>query len=163
MIREATLSEDRKYRYSLSRCWVPQRGRACWIMLNPSTADADFDDPTIRRCIRFTEGFGKGELVVVNLCAFRATKPRELLDIDPEEAVGPDNGEHVYKSAAQADIVVAAWGSVHQTLRRWAGFVTSLVMREQIPLWCLGYNGDGSPKHPLYVAADQLLMKWPKS
>lgn len=162
MNKAAVLSNDRRYRYELTRSWAPEKGRICWVMLNPSTAAEDFDDPTIRRCLRFTDGFLKGELIVVNLCAYRATNPRDLLDVDPTMAVGPDNGEYMYKALKTSDIVIAAWGCVAPALARWADYVVKLAKKEEIEFKCLGYNGDGSPKHPLYVAADRPLVPWPK-
>jgi hypothetical protein len=63
------------YRYELRRVWDAQLGLACWVMLNPSTADANEDDPTIRRCVNFARTWGYGGIVVRNLFALRATDP----------------------------------------------------------------------------------------
>lgn len=163
-MKAACLSDCRRYRYSLTRSWAPERGRVCWIMLNPSTADADIDDPTIRRCIGFTESFGKGELVVVNLCAYRATQPRDLLEAISEgvDPVGCDNGLHMARAVHGAGLVVAAWGSIQKSLLRWSQVVLKEMARDAIQLWSLGYNGDGSPPHPLYVPKNRQLVKWPE-
>lgn len=50
-----------------------------FIMLTPSTADADTDDPTIRRCIGFAKSSGFGGLYVGNLFAYRSTQPIDYL------------------------------------------------------------------------------------
>ena len=77
-LSEAVISQDERHRYSLTRRWGYGPAVCCWIMLNPSTADATTDDPTIRRCLRFTQGWGYDALTVVNLYAWRATDPADL-------------------------------------------------------------------------------------
>jgi len=64
----------RPYRYQLERSWLPDGPRACWIMLNPSTATAEMNDPTIGRCVRFSSLWGMAGLTVVNLHAWRAVR-----------------------------------------------------------------------------------------
>lgn len=144
----AGFSEDGTFRYSLWRRWGS--GEAClWIGLNPSTADADNDDPTIRRCVGFSERWGYGAMVMVNLFAFRATRPVHLREAaDP---VGPSNDDHILAMAASAGRIVAAWGTNgalggrdREVLKLLAG----------LPIWQLGETKDGLPKHPLYVRGD---------
>ncbi len=147
--KSATISADGVYRYTLSRVWDETLPNLNFIMLNPSTADADLDDPTIRRCIGFGQRDGYGGIQVVNLYAFRATKPSEMLAaIDP---VGPDN------DAAWLQIngdVVAAWGAnaKQDQVNRAIG-----VFQE---LKCLGVTKDGHPRHPLYIRGDQPIIPW---
>src|SRR3546814_16904510 len=69
----------------LWRIWDDTKPQCMFIMLNPSTADADLDDPTIRRCIGFAKSWGYGGLQVCNLFAYRSTEPRELLKVRSEE------------------------------------------------------------------------------
>lgn len=89
MEKTAIISEDEKYRYQLSRCWDETKPRILFIMLNPSTADANIDDPTIRRVISFAKSWGYGGVYVGNLFAFRSTDPKGLKQIaDP---VGENN------------------------------------------------------------------------
>jgi hypothetical protein len=79
-------------------------------MLNPSTADAETNDPTnIRRCIRFAIDIGCGSLEVVNLFALRATDPRELAR--HPDAVGPQNERYLHDAAFRADWLICAWGA----------------------------------------------------
>lgn len=78
MERAAEFSGCGRYRYSLRRRWADGGPPACWIMLNPSTADAEKDAPTIRRCIGFSKAWGHNALVVVNLFALRSTDPTAL-------------------------------------------------------------------------------------
>src|SRR5882724_4976365 len=84
----AVLSDCERYRYALWRRWA-ERPAVLFVGLNPSTADALQDDPTIRRCIRFAKAWGYGALYMGNLFAFRATDPRAMKA--EADAVGPDN------------------------------------------------------------------------
>ena len=109
----AVISECGRYRYTLQRDGVvnASNGTVVFCMLNPSTADASIDDPTIRRCRGFAERWGCAGLMVVNLYGLRATDPRELQRVSRADAIGPDNDEWLGKVAAAARDVVCAWGA----------------------------------------------------
>src|SRR5262249_32293760 len=108
MLRGAVISGDGRYRYSLTRRWG--RGpRALWIMLNPSRADREVDDPTIRRCIGFSGSWGYGAMEVVNLYALRTPEPR-LLRRHPDP-VGPENDGWITRASRRATEIVLAWGA----------------------------------------------------
>lgn len=141
------------YRYALARP-LGDGATVTFVMLNPSTADATTDDPTIRRCIRFATTWGFGRLEVVNLYALRATDPAELwCAADP---VGPDNDTHLARAMATADLVVAAWGA-----RRPPGHAERVdLVLGRASVHCLGRNRDGSPRHPLYVPAGTPPTPW---
>src|SRR5258708_39445492 len=116
MISQADLSPDRLYRYTLRRTWDSTLPQILFIGLNPSTADAQRDDPTLRRCIGFARRWGYGQLVVGNLFAFRATRPTELRSCaDP---IGTDNDSWLQTLAASAGCVVVAWGTHGQYMGR---------------------------------------------
>lgn len=153
--------DDFVYRYKLTRVWprplqsAAAPGSVLWIMLNPSTATATHDDPTIRRCIRFSSDWGFDQLTVVNLFALRASNPAELhVATDP---VGPENDDVLLlqtRRGAHA-LTIAAWGAGGSLEGR-----SEEVLRGPlagVELHCLGHNKDGSPKHPLYVRADTEL------
>jgi hypothetical protein len=151
----AVLSDDGVYRYTLSRRWDAGPG-VLWIMLNPSTADAANDDPTMRRCIGFTRAWGFSALTVVNLFALRATNPADLYrHPDP---IGPVNDAHIVTQAQRHDLAVAAWGT-HGDHQNRAAYVRRLV--DGIQLRCLGTTRGGHPRHPLYVRATQPLQGYP--
>ena len=115
--------------------------------MGSSTADAEVNDPTIRRCIGFAWDWGYRSLVVVNLFAFRATTPKELRRaVDP---VGPKNDAHLVASVAEADAVVAAWG-VHGAMNERDREVIELLSGNS-RLHCLGVTKAGLPRHPLYM------------
>ena len=144
---------DGQYRYSLTRQWS-SGPRVCWIMLNPSTADADQDDPTIRRCIGFSRTWGFGELVIVNLFALRATNPRELKrHVDP---VGAGNEREIGMASRTSALTVAAWGVHGAFLQGGARARARLGSR----ICHLGLTRDGHPRHPLYLRGDTRPVRW---
>ena len=144
---DAVFDQSGAYRYRLGRRREEGRGAVTFVMLNPSTADAEMDDPTIRRCIGFAWDWGYRELIVVNLFALRATTPSELRRaVDP---IGPENDEHLLASVDQADAVVVAWG-VHGELNARDREVMDL-LSDRAPLRCLGFTKAGLPRHPLYM------------
>lgn len=156
----AVISADGRYRYRLERSVSDVPGpTVAFVMLNPSTADAEKDDPTIRRCIGFAERLGFSRLVVVNLFALRATDPSALLaDPDPE---GPDNIDYLRTARVDYDLCIAAWGA-HRAIRRLSAQASYWL--GDIPpakgLVALGLTKDGAPRHPLYLKADSPLIPW---
>lgn len=143
----AKMSECGAYRYVLERHWRPELGSVNFIMLNPSTADANQDDPTIRRCIGFARAWGYGGLIVTNLFALRATDPKEMKA--HAEPVGPRNDFWLKTIAHNATLMVAAWGAHGAHLGR-ADEVRSWLDSLQ----CLGTTKGGFPRHPLYLKGD---------
>ncbi len=147
----ATISTDEQYRYDLTRAWSPANRKITWVMLNPSTADAEQDDPTIRRCIGFSQMWGYGGMTIVNLYAYRTSDPKELLKVkDPN---GPENHDTILRRVSESELVVAAWGAFTEkvTFTRGRPSVESLCRRLDVPLRCLGTTQSGAPRHPLYV------------
>lgn len=140
------------YRYCLWRTVNPaaRPRRLLFVMLNPSTADAEVDDPTLRRCMGFASLWGYRSLEVCNLFAYRATDPKILARV--AAPVGPDNDVHLIAAAARAESIVAAWGT-RGALRERAREVVALLTRTR-SLLCLGLTRDGTPRHPLYVRSD---------
>jgi hypothetical protein len=113
-------------------------------MLNPSTADADIDDPTIRRVIQFSKSWGYGGVFVGNLYAFRSTDPKILRNVD--DPVGSENIENIIQLLRQTDKVIYAWGN-NEKEPEW---LCNLV---EIP-YCIDISKKGVPKHPLYLRGD---------
>lgn len=153
--RSAVVSECGKYRYRLTRQLGPDPRICNFVMLNPSTADATLDDPTIRRCIGFARDWGCGQLMVSNLFAYRATEPYRLgLVADP---VGPDNHDYLISAAARAHesggLVVAAWGAHGGRDDQDRRVMSFLVQTLGVPVKCLGTTVLGFPRHPLYLPA----------
>lgn len=158
---DALISPCGKYRYRLERFWSGDHALP-FIMLNPSTADASNDDPTIRRCMGFARDRGFGGIIVANLFAYRATSPADMkAAIDP---IGPGNDTAttaLMKWAARAGVpIVAAWGA-HGPFRRRDVQVVSLANLIGSRLVSLGTTKDGHPRHPLYVRSDQPFEPFP--
>jgi len=162
-VRTATISDDGLYRYRLGRTWNPYLPKMVWIMLNPSTADAEVDDPTIRRCMGFARREHCGGIEVINLYAFRATKPQGLtMQADPE---GPGNCAAWLEvlsgaSAKTPGPVVAAWGaSIPKGLPE-SRALDAIVPMVTPPWYTLGLTNGGAPRHPLFVKSTSPLRKW---
>ena len=153
--RHAVISPDGLYRYRLSRSWDGTKLPLVWIMLNPSTADATEDDPTIRRCMSFAKREGAGGIEVLNLFAYRATNPKELEDAaDP---VGPDNDEWIREVLHPHSRCVCGWGAFPKA---WGRAATVLDLARGINFLCLGRTAMGHPLHPLYIASDTPFVPW---
>lgn len=140
----ALLCADRRYRYLLWRRWSEGHGTLLVIALNPSTADAHRDDPTVRRCVGFARDWGFRTLLVANLFAYRAAHPSDLRRA--EDPVGPDNERLLRCALATAGRVLVAWGNGG----RWRGRDRQVLESLSRPL-CLGLTRLGAPRHPLYV------------
>lgn len=149
MVKDALISPCGLYRYWLLRLWDPEKPLLCWIMLNPSTADAKENDPTIRRCITFAEDLGYGGIKVVNLFAFRSTDAFVIYEVaDP---VGPDNDAAILAAAKECPMRIAAWGT-NGTLKDRDKKVLSMLAKDGIEVHALSVTQKGHPGHPLYLA-----------
>lgn len=161
----ATFSDCGKYRYRLWRTWDDQAPLMVWVMLNPSTADAEVDDPTIRKCQGFARRHHHGGVVILNLFAWRSTNPKVLPTIaDP---VGPDNDTHIEavlrsitpkaESILSRGNVIAAWGADPAAHAR-----GQVVLRRIHAIcgraFCLGTTQGGAPRHPLYPSYETPLV-----
>lgn len=151
MTSNAVISDCGRFRYRLERGDLP---RLTFVMLNPSTADALQDDPTIRRCAGFAKREGYNGIHVVNLYALRATNPKELWK--HADRVGPLNHTCLEWAGYEARRIVVAWGANAEPAVAHASI--QLLRKSGARLVCLGKTKDGSPRHPLYVRGDQPLV-----
>lgn len=156
------LSDCGKYRYTLSRMWEQTRGwddTVAFLMLNPSTATGEEDDPTIRRCVGFAKSLGFKRLVVVNLFAYRATDPQELRRAP--RRVGAHNDDAIAEVCSDRT-VICAWGSSAATVfgdrpDKVMGLLKDVGARTT----CFGKTASGWPRHPLYLPNDAKLEPYP--
>lgn len=173
--RGAELSSDGRYRLSLWRRWAATGPTACWVLLNPSTADAEQDDPTLRRCVSFSQAAGCAALELVNLFAYRATSPTALVRAARAgvDVIGPECDAAIAAAAARAAVIVVGWGIVPTGLRKLTlpdrvryrhrevfellggRALTAGGSRDRVR--CLGHTTGGWPRHPLYVPGDRQL------
>lgn len=169
--KHAVISDCGRFRYLLGRSWGPdwfQGGKLItWVMLNPSIADAELDDQTVRQCIHYSQREGFDQMAVVNLFAFRSPHPKNLLTTN--DAMGPENLTYVKHYLAMADTVVVAWGA-----SRWPvpdghcqsdiptyGAVKAYQENHPDKVLCLGTTKmSGEPKHPCRLARDLPLVPW---
>jgi hypothetical protein len=159
----AIISPCELYRYELRRIWDFGKPQLVVCMLNPSTADAEKNDMTISTLIRFATLWGYGGILVVNFCAFRASKPKDMWKA--KDPAGPENHDYVRAALRYASEnggrALAAWGAVEH--------VDSVFMREaeiwKVELLCLGLTKGGNPKHPAArgthrIPRDQQPIVW---
>jgi hypothetical protein len=144
---EAVFSDDYRYRYLLTRRWAVGGTTATFLMLNPSTATASADDPTIRRCVGYARRWGHSALNVVNLYGWRATDPRELRRVD--DPVGPLNDRFIRQVCQAGRLNVAAWG-IHGSRGDRAAQVVAMLDGLDVDLTCLEVTSRGQPRHPLF-------------
>lgn len=150
----AILSTCGKYRYRLDREFdFTGEGRISFVMLNPSTADATQDDPTIRRCIGYAKKWGAARLTVVNLFAFRSTDPDVLYGMSKSEAIGPENDRHIFDVWSQSKLVICAWGN-HGKLHGRGAEVLRLGSSVSTPMALKINTSSNQPAHPLYLKGD---------
>ena len=147
----AAISKCGKYRYSLTRIWDESKPKVMFIMLNPSVADSDKDDPTIRRCIGFAKDWGLGGIYVANLFSLIATNPKDLLTAP--FIVGVDNERWFKRMSALSNFVVCAWGNgkIVGKLQKRLDHTWKPLSWVDKPLHYLELSNDGTPKHPLYL------------
>jgi hypothetical protein len=153
-VTESGQVAEGRFRYLLWRQWEVG-ARVLFVMLNPSVADAERDDPTIRRCRGLARAWGFGAVEVANLFALRATDPRDLARA--RRRVGPRNDEILLDAVGRADAIIVAWG-VHGALDGRDRAVARLL--DGRALRCLGRTRAGQPRHPLYVRRDVVTHPW---
>jgi hypothetical protein len=154
----AVISPCTRYRYRLWRYWSGGDGICCFIMLNPSTADGERNDPTIRRCIDFARSWGFAGIEVVNLFAWRCTDPKELYKLADAQRIGPDNDAFIQNAATISRLMLAAWSAERVAVDRGRD-VIQLVTRHA-DLHCLVLTGQKRPHHPLYLPRSTAPRIW---
>jgi hypothetical protein len=148
---DAIFDSTGQYRYSLTRVWNSNKEKVVFICLNPSTADGENDDPTLKRCIDFAKRWHNekyGSLEMVNLFSYRATDFDMLRDV--ENPVGSENDDYIVKAVRSASLVVVAWGE-KGIYRNRHKEVLELLSNENIDVHCLEILKCNQPKHPLYA------------
>ncbi|SIT03402.1 DUF1643 domain-containing protein [Paracoccus saliphilus] len=152
----ALYSECGAYRYALTREWG-QGKKLLFVMLNPSTADERRNDPTVERCERRARALGFDAFRVVNIFAYRATRPQDLKRApDP---IGTENDRILIDSAAWAGRVLCAWGAHGCHMNRGPA-VEHMLRASGCVLWHLGQTKHGAPRHPLYISYAMQPVLW---
>lgn len=154
---DAIISECGTYRYLLQRFWDHRLQAVNFIMLNPSTADASEDDPTIRRCMGFARTLGFGALEVTNLFALRSTDPKALRT--HAAPIGVENDERIINSAKVCHMTICAWGNHGDYLNRGVQ-VLEMLRAHGVEPNALRVGKTGAPGHPLYLPGDLQPMPY---
>jgi hypothetical protein len=144
----------RRYRYLLWRAWGDAGRLVLFILLNPSTADQDTNDPTVERCERRALAWGFDGLLVANLFALRTADPRMLREVGAP--IGPRNDTAILLAQRLAGLTICGWGA-HGAYR-----CRGQAFRERLkpPVYHLGLTRDGLPRHPLYVPYSVAPRRW---
>ena len=151
ILRNATLSNDKKHRYKLSRHWDLNKPQILYIMLNPSIGNESIDDPTIRRLLSFTRKFDCGGFFVGNLFTYITPNPKTL---DTSIGLTNKNLNVLTNLVSKADEVVYAWGNSIEEPNELKKLISN-------PM-CFGKNLNGTPKHPLYLPSNSKIIKFRK-
>ena len=155
---KAIFSLNMNYRYTLYRRTGPSDSRVLFIMLNPSTADDKQNDPTVRRCIGYAQGWGYGLLTVCNIFALRSTDPKALYASD--DPIGSENNNHIITEAKKADLILCAWGN-HGSHYGRGNEVIRMLNDYRLHPRCLKLSKQNQPVHPLYQKKDLLPTMMP--
>lgn len=158
LISEAGISSDGQYRWWLYRAWDLEKPLVIWVMMNPSTADHRKNDPTIMKVMRYSQRWGFGGILVMNIYSYRTSRPEDL-PASERLRIG-DRGNRwlkwCFEYAGARDIpVICAWGSKHphrsKEVKEMAGSI----------LYALELSKEGEPKHPRFLSEqlDYLPLK----
>ena len=144
--RSANISNDRQERFSLSRIWDSKKPKALYIMLNPSYADDEIDDPTIKRLIFFSKKFKFGGFYVTNLFTQITPYPKEL---NMDNHLKKKNLKIISELIKKSNSIVYAWGNLKNEPKEFLSIIDN-------PL-CFKKNLNGTPRHPLYLPSSSEL------
>ena len=132
-----------------------KRGIVAFVLNNPSIADDEIDDPTVKRGWQFTESWGYGHMIFVNTNPYRATIPRDALR--PPEHIMQTNDQWLRYVMAHCELVVCAWGDKANPILAQRAIK---VMHSLGPLHALKVTKLGNPHHPLYLPGDLQPQIW---
>lgn len=163
-IKGAACFEDNNHRRLwLSRWWggldvFPTSGFWLWIGMNPSVASGTIDDQTCAKEVRITIREGGSGYLKCNVMDWIETNSRLMTGVS--NPCSPTNRITIKNNASKANTIICAWGSLPPKLQHYANDVLSDLAKDHYPLFCLGTNVDGSPKHPLYLPNDSVVQHY---
>jgi hypothetical protein len=162
-MRSATLSPCGRYRHDLARWWGTGRRKVLWVMCNPSTADGEKDDPTVRRVDGYTRSWGYDGFVIVNLYDWRAADPKQLRSRTLEAGVVSDRNDSFIRSwARKCELIVAAWGRVIENAPDWENRSSKVlsILDTCGTVHALKITKSGHPAHPLMLHSELKPFHW---
>ncbi|MFN8296760.1 MAG: DUF1643 domain-containing protein [Chitinophagales bacterium] len=150
----ASFSHDRTHRYSLWRIWDENKPLVMFIGLNPSTANENENDPTIKSCMRIAKANGFGGMYMMNCWTYISRDPK-LLKTNP--MADEWNNNLITVTASKCKDVVFAWGNFSIVSEKGR----DRELYEMFPnAKALTVNKNGSPKHPLYCKSETKLISY---
>lgn len=153
-----TFSEDKKYRYYLKREFKPNAKKfLVFIMLNPSTANEEYNDPTVERCQNHAINKNYEGMIVLNIFAYRTTDPKKLLEI--KNPIGEKNNETIIETIKKHKDIICAWGNHGKILER-SEEVKKILKENRARTQAFQITKVGEPKHPLYVSYNKELQEF---
>jgi hypothetical protein len=158
-MNSAVISECGTYRYRLDRDVQPEGLVFAYFGINPSTADANLDDATVRKWRGYTIRNGGRKFIVGNVFAFRSTDPKGLTSTD--DPFGPDRFTHLEQIIAEADVLVPCWGNLSKMpveLRDSPGALLKRLLSSGKGVMHFGVTESGQPKHPLMLGYETSPM-----
>lgn len=152
------LSDCQTYRLILQRYVKPPVASfrwVAWVLNNPSTADDEADDVTVRRAWDFTESWGYNGMMLVNTNPHRSTNPHAQKM--PPEQVLACNDSWLIEAMTQCQLTVCGWGgnAMPELVRR-----TVKVLHACGPVHTLTVLRCGNPGHPLYLPSKLQPKPW---
>lgn len=157
---DAVISECGKYRYRLSREVQAEGKTFAFFGINPSTADASIDDPTVKKWKGFSLRNGAARFLVGNVFSYRSTDVRALATVAAE---GDEHWPHIFKIIEDADVLIPCWGSREKVPPRLRPYIDDLlneIVSSGKPVFHFGKTASGDPKHPLMLGYSTPLLPW---
>lgn len=149
------LSADELHRYLLWWVWDWTLPLWLFLMLNPSKATHQREDPTVLRQAIRAHRNGAGGVLIGNAGALRETD--RLKALKSEDIIGPDNQFWLMHAATVADKIIVAHGP---DAAKFGGDRLIRRATEGRQLYALKITAGGHPGHPLYIGYDQPLLEF---
>jgi hypothetical protein len=157
-LKGAHFSPCREYRYALWRKWDNRLPLIMFIGLNPSTANENDDDPTIRRVVDFAKRWAYGGVYMMNCFPLVSTKParlKEFYNSDEHSMQDIENMRWLLNISKRCNDIIFAWGNFKEAKERGQALACYFKNARALQI-----NKNGTPKHPLYVPGDIIPVKF---
>ncbi len=157
MKTEARFSEDRTYRYVLSKEWNNKKPRAMVVMINPSSAGEIILDLTTLYTINNLVALDYGAVDIVNIYP-KVTQKLRADDVDLREIENSD--KLIVELAEKVDSVIIAWGRVGEKSKAIEKRQNELLEKLQVFKDKLFIIGDGKGNELYHPLAPHVRFHW---
>jgi hypothetical protein len=162
----AIISPCGHFRFRLERDVAMDGPTFAYFGINPSTADANLDDATVRKWIGFTKVNGGRRFIVGNVSAYRATDVKALGKALIPLARHLENLGHLSRIVDDADVLVPCWGNRSKApshMDNYFNAVLAMLLSSGKPVRHFGLTASGDPKHSLMLGYNTPLIEWSRS